>query len=208
MAFLAPVFVFSQNIINFDIDKFGSITIIDSLILEYAGSENTTVLTPTTTGKIDTLETANIGDIAIQQSGGHVVVSTGGTQTIETGGTFERLDEGAIAYTGRHLHNFTHADGRLTYTGTPTKHFAILVHLSVESNEAAALVQLQLYKDGALIPLSNDQNDYTATDTDKGLTIVWLEEFATDEYVELWGTSDTNDDTFVLNGGSMVITQE
>ncbi len=168
---------------------------------------STTVLTPTSTGNVDTLSTADIGDIAIEESGGMTYVSTPGTQTIGTGGTFERLNEGAIAYTGSHLHDFTHSDGRLTYTGTNTKYFKVQVSFNIEGDETAQLVQIQLFKDGALIPATNDQHDYTAVDTDDTVGFVWLLEMATNEYVEVHGTSDTNGDTFFINNGSMVISQ-
>ena len=208
LAFLAPTFLFSQNIINFDIpNKMLMLELTDSLIVTNLATSNITVATFTSTGKLDTLETADIGDIAISHSGGMTYVSTPGTQTIGTGGTFERLNEGAIAYTGAHLHDFTHDDGRLTYTGTNTKHFVIQYGYNIEGDETAQLVQLQLYKDGALIPATNDQHDYTAVDTDGSIGFVWLLEMATDAYVEVHGTSDTSADTFLLHGGSMVISQ-
>ncbi len=207
LVFLAPTFLFSQTIINFDVDELGSITITDSLVLDYLATPNTVVLTPTSTGFIDTLETADIGEIALTESGGMSYVSTSGTQTIGTGGTFERLNEGAIAYTGSHLHDFTHSDGRLTYTGTVTKHFTVQVSYNIEGDETAQLVQIQLFKDGALIAATNDQHDYTAVDTDDTVGFVWLLEMATNEYVEVHGTSDANGDTFYLHNGSMVISQ-
>ena len=78
---------------------------------------------------------------------------------------------------------------------------------NIEGDEAAQLVQLQLYKDGALIPATNDQHDYIAADTDDSIGFTWLLEMATDEYVEIWGTSDTSGDTFFLHNGSIVISQ-
>ena len=207
LVFFAPTFLFSQNIINFDIDKWGSITITDSLILEYAGSSNITVLSPTSTGFIDTLETADIGKIAIDHSGGMSYVSTSGTQTIGTGGTFERLNEGAIAYTASHLHSFTHSDGRLTYTGTNTKHFDIAVYVNIESDEAAALVEIILAKGGATISGTEMRHDYRATDTDAVLSFGWLLELATNEYIEVFGTSDTNGDTFFVHNLQMIINE-
>jgi len=175
-------------------------------LIEFKSPTNP-VLTMGSTGDVDTLATDDIGDIAFTLSGGMAYVSTAGTQTIGTGGTFERLNEGAIAYTGAHLHDFTHDDGRLTYTGTNTKHFTIRVNFNIEGDEVAQLIALQLYKDGALIAATNDQHDYNVQDSDDSIGFAWLVEMATDEYVEVWGTSDTNADEFTLIGGSMVISQ-
>ena len=187
---------------------YNGINIIDGAfnLIEFKSS-TIPVLTIDANGDVDTLPTADIGDIAIDNSVGMTVVSTEGMQTIGTGGTFERLNEGSIAYTAFHLHDFTHDDGRLTYTGTNTKHFVIHVHLNIESDQAG-LIQIQLYKDGALVPLTNDQHDFAVIATDVGLNFIWLEEMATGEYVEVWGTSDTNGDTFDLHSGQIVISQE
>ena len=201
----APAFMFSQNIINFDINKWKSITVTDSLILEYAGSSNITVLTPTSTGNVDTLETADITDLLIEYSGGMCYVSTPGTQTIGTGGTFERLNEGAIAYTASHLVNFTHSDGRLTYTGTTTKHFHVEGHVNIEGDETAQLVQIRLAKDGTTIAGTEMQHDYTAVDTDAVIAFCWLIDLATNEYLEIYGTSDTNGDTFEVHNLQLII---
>jgi len=170
-------------------------------------TSTTTVLTPTSAGNVDTLETDDIGDIAFTLSGAMTYVSTEGLMTIGTGGTFERLNEGAIAYTGLHLHDFTHSDGRLTYTGTNTKHFTINVRINIEGEEDNQRVAIQLYQDGALIAATNDQHDFTAVDTDDSIGFTWLVEMATNEYVELHGTSDVNADEFTVLGGSMVISQ-
>jgi len=167
----------------------------------------TTVLTPTSTGNVDTLETDDIGDIAFTLSGAMTYVSTEGLMTIGTGGTFERLNEGAIAYTGSHLHDFTHDDGRLTYTGTNTKHFTINISINIEGEESNQRVEIQLYKDGALITEIKDRHDFTAVDTDDSVGFTWLLDMATNEYVEIHGTSDVNADEFTVLGGSMVISQ-
>ena len=171
----------------------GTITSTDIIIPSFA-SPTSPVVYSKSTGELDTLATDDIGDIAFTLSGAMTYVSTEGLMTIGTGGTFERLNEGAIAYTGAHLHDFTHDDGRLTYTGTNTKHFTINVRINIEGDENAQLVQLQLYKDGALIAATNDQHDYVVQDTDDSVGFTWLVEMATNEYVEVHGTSDTNAD--------------
>lgn len=143
-----------------------------------------------------------------QHAGAQTNVSTSGTQTIGTGGTFERLNEGAIAYTASHLDNFTHDDGRLTYTGAPDLHFLIIVNVTIESDEATALVQIRLAKGGATILLTNQQHDFRATDTDASFGFSWTEEMSTNEYLEVFGTSDTNGDTFLVHNIAFTITQQ
>ena len=145
------------------------------------------------------------GATTIEHSGGLVYVSTLGTQTIGTGGTFERLNEGAIAYTADHLADFTHDDGRMTYTGTITKHFKIGVNVTIESDEVAALLQIRLAKGGSTIAGTTMQRDFTAQNTDGSWGFCWILELATNEYLEVFGTSDTNGDTFVLHNLTMCI---
>ena len=182
------------------------VTITDTLEFDngaqiHNGETDTLFITETVV-KID-------GDLLVTgeilHSGGLVYVSTLGTQTIGTGGTFERLNEGAIAYTAEHLADFTHDDGRMTYTGTVTKHFGISVNVTIESDEVAALLQIRLAKGGSTIVGTTMQRDFTAQNTDGSWGFCWILELATDEYLEVFGTSDTNGDTFVLHNLTMCI---
>ena len=202
----------------------GDVTISDSLILERLATPTTTVLTPTATGNIDTLETADITEVTLdtlnvnyitvndflfyQSHGAMTYVSTGGTQTIGTGETFERLNEGAIAYTSAHLNDWIHDDGRLTYTGTESQHFIIHVNVTIEGDEVAQLIQIRLAKGGSTIAGTNMQEDYTAVDTDDSMGFSWIEEMATNEYLEVFGTSDTNGDTFFVHNITFTVTQQ
>lgn len=183
------------------------VIIKDTLTIEALATADTEVLSPDANGVVVTLATADIGDIAIDHSGGMVWVSTSGTQTIGTGGTFERLNEGAIAYTANHLHDFTHSDGRLTYTGTATKHFCVAVFPNIESHEASAKVQIRIALNGTTIAGTNQAHDYRATDTDAVIPTKWLLELSTNDYIELFGTSDTSSDTFELLSGALIISE-
>ena len=106
-----------------------------------------------------------------------------------------------------HLENFSHSDGRLTYTGTPTRDFIVSVHASIEGDEVAQLIQIQIAEGGVVIAGSNMQADYTAINTDKAISTTWIVELATNEYVEVYGTSDTNDDEFTVHNLVMRIAQ-
>lgn len=205
--------------LNIGLNTFDEATIIGNL-----ATTTTTVLTPLSTGEVDTLETADVTEVTLdtlnvnyitvndflfyQSHGAMTYVSTAGTQTIGTGGTFERLNEGAIAYTAAHLNDWTHDDGRLTYTGAESQHFIIHVDVTIESDEVTALVQIQLAKGGSTIAGTNMQEDYTVQDTDASMGFSWIEEMATNEYLEVFGTSDTNGDTFFVHNITFTVTQQ
>ena len=147
------------------------------------------------------------GHVTSEKSGGLTYVSTPGTQTINTGGTFERLNEGAIAYTSAHLYNFTHDDGRLTYTGTPTIHVTITVALAAESGETAQVTNFRIAKDGTTIAATNMPITFTALDYAANTPLKWLDEVATNSYYEIFGTSDTDADEFDINTLVFTITE-
>jgi len=136
---------------------------------------------------------------------GMSVVSTPGQMTITTGGTFEKLFEGAIAYTGTHLANFTESNGRLTYTGAPDMMITVQVTMNIEADEAAQLIQLQIALNGTPIALSNMQADFGAVDTDDIIPMHWLLELSTDDYIEIYGTSDQDGDQFTVHGGVFTV---
>ena len=73
MLLLAPAVIFGQVVIDLDktyIDStWETITVNDSLILDYLAIPNTTVLTPTATGAIDTLETTDLATADITVTG-------------------------------------------------------------------------------------------------------------------------------------------
>lgn len=138
---------------------------------------------------------------------GFAYVSTPGTMIINTGGTFEKLDEGNIAYTEGHLHNFTHDDGRLTYTGTHSLHCTIGASVSLESGETAQEIQLRFAKNGTTIAETNMTRTFVVQSTDTAIPLDWLDEMVTDDYYEVYGTSDTNDDEFDINNLTLTITK-
>lgn len=139
------------------------------------------------------------GHVTSEKSGGLCYVSTPGTQTINTGGTFERLNEGNIAYTADHLYNFTHDDGRLTYTGTQTIHVTITVAIAAESGEVAQVTNFRIAKDGTTIAATDMPITFTALDAAANTPLKWLDEVATDSYYEIFGTSNTDADEFDIN---------
>lgn len=186
------------------------VAIIDSLTFENGAAidnEDTDTLALTeTVVKVD-------GDLYVSGyifnscCGGLMYVSTPGTMTINTGGTFEKLDEGNIVYTPDHLYNFAHDDGRLTYTGIHTSHFTIRATVSLESGETAQEIQLRLAKNGTTIVGTTMTRTFVAQSTDTAIPLSWLDELATNDYYEVYGTSDTNADEFDINNLTLTITK-
>ena len=75
LTFLMPVVLSAQSVINFDpfVSVFSTINVTDSLVLDYLATPNTTVLTPTVTGAIDTLETTDLATADITVTGDWVM---------------------------------------------------------------------------------------------------------------------------------------
>lgn len=140
-----------------------------------------------------------------EHASGGAWVSTPGTQTINTGGTFERLNEGAIAYTGMHLHEFTHSDGRLTYTSAAPISMTANATISVESGEVAQEVQLRLAKNGTTIAGTTMQVEFTAINGNAAVPLLWALEMEQNDYIEVWATSDTNGDDIIINNLTLFI---
>ena len=130
--------------------------------------------------------------------GGMTVITTAGIQTIGTGGTFEKLFEGNMVYTGYHLELFTEADGRLAYKGANTIHLTLTAAISVESGEIAQVTNYRFAVKGATIEDSNMPITFTAQDHAADVTLKWFCIAETNDYYEIYATSDTNGDTFTI----------
>jgi len=183
----------------------------DSIVLENGGtitnSETDTLFITEVVTKIE-------GELKVT---GHVYegehasalsfISTPGTQTIETGGTFERLNEGNIAYTGAHLHEFTHSDGRLTYTTADPISLTVNATISVESAEVTQEIQFRIAQNGTTIAGSNMQTEFNAVNGNAAVPLLWAVDMVQNDYVEVWGTSDTNGDAFILNNLTLFISK-
>lgn len=130
---------------------------------------------------------------------GFMYISTAGTVTVTTGGTFEKVVGGTIAYTGAHLHNFVHSAGRLTYKDSVTKHFLITAFASIESGEVAQDIQIRLAKNGTTVAETNIERDFTAQNRHSVVGTTWMTDLETDDYVELFVTSDTDGDDVIFN---------
>ncbi len=142
-----------------------------------------------------------------EHASGQTFVSTPGTQTIGTGGTFERLNEGTIAYTGDHLHEFTHDDGRLTYTSPTEISMTVAATVSVESGEVTQVINFRIAKNGTTIASTNMPVTFNAVNTNAAVPLFTLVDMEQNDYVEVWATSDTNGDEIIINNLTMGITK-
>ena len=85
-------------------------------------------------------------------------------------------------------------DNRLVYTGTKTRRFAVISSLSVTSQAANKYFSFYVYKNGVMLPES-EQAMRLSTGVDKGsLTISCTVQLSTNDYIEIWAanTSDAS----------------
>ena len=133
----------------------------------------------------------------------HVNLSTGGTMTVTTAESFEKVAGGSIAYTGLHLEHFSHNTGRATYTGRPDKDMLVVVSGAAESGEIAQEVKFRLAKNGITIVSSETQATFTAQNAHSPFSLNYIIELSTNDYIEMFATSDTNADDIIFH--SMVM---
>ena len=186
---------------------------IDSLQVDTIAFENSAVVSNIHADTLELTETVVKVDGDLYVSGqtvseyscGLSYVSTPGQMTIATGGTFEKLFEDAIAYTAGHLHNMTESDGRLTYTGTATIHATINVNVSIEADEVAQVCQFRIAENGTTIAGTNMAREFETQNKDSCIGLNWLIELATNDYIEVYGTSDEDGDTFQVNNLTLTV---
>ncbi len=148
------------------------------------------------------------GDITHNHSSGLMFISTPGTFAITTGGTFEKLIGGAIDYSSDHLEDFNETtNGRLTYTGTLTKHFTVAVYSSIESGENTQEIEIRIAEGGSPIFGSEQEQTYSVINNHNTIPTGYIVELATNEYIEVFITSDTNGDNVIAHSCVVVITE-
>lgn len=114
---------------------------------------------------------------------GGFYISSAAATTISGGGTAVKM-AGTTTATG--ALNFTHADNKLTYTGTPTSRFFVIATVSVSVASGADNVSVQIYKDGSLIT-GAEQRANTSTSAAVANVVVAIDTtLATNSYLEIW----------------------
>lgn len=148
------------------------------------------------------------GSVIKDHGSGLMNISTGGTFTITTGGAYEKMIGGAIDYGSDHLEDFNETtNGRLTYTGTLTKHFLVTVNVSIEAGENAQFIGIRIAESGTSIAMSEQVQDFDILNSHNSIPVSYIVELATNEYVEIFITSDQDGDNIIVHSGVLTLTE-
>lgn len=136
---------------------------------------------------------------------GACYISTPAATTVTTAGTFYLL-QGTTTAIDTTL--FTHSSpGRLTYTGTVTKTFFVTAMLSVTSSVNNLIIKIRIAKNGTTIA-GSEQQYFKTTSTDvKPVSTQYVVTLATNDYVELYVTSDVNGSTETAQTGVFILNE-
>lgn len=140
---------------------------------------------PLTTGVTGTLPIANGGTGVTASAYGECYVSTSTATTIGTANSWTKV---AGTTTAGVLTSFTMpANNRLTYTGTATRKFLILVSGGAHSGNADE-ISIGVIKNASGSPVSSSVNEFTATgaNTTMAVSAQCIVELATNDYVEVF----------------------
>ncbi|KKN87429.1 hypothetical protein LCGC14_0258840 [marine sediment metagenome] len=138
------------------------------------------------------------------QAFGFCHVSTPAATNIATGGTYVKTAGTTSPGTER---DFTHTDNRLTYTGTETRLFAVIVAVSMTSSNNVT-THWRVAVNGTPLA-SSEQKRLVATGGDVGNASISTEvELSTGDYVEVWCTTEVGEDTKTIQAENMTLTVE
>lgn len=120
----------------------------------------------------------------------YVAIGDEAATTVTTGGTHYKV---AGTTTAGHLSQFTHSNGRLTYTG-PRRWFNILAVATITVNLSGGIVHLRIAKNGTETADSEQHQKVTAAG-DKGNMSVFADlELGPGDYIEVFCTTDVGQD--------------
>jgi hypothetical protein len=90
------------------------------------------------------------------------------------------------------------SDNRLAYVGTKTRRFSIIASLSVTSQAANKNFSFYVYKNGVLLP-GSEQALRLSSGVDKGsLTISCTAQLAPNDYIEIWAANTTDNTSMTV----------
>ena len=126
---------------------------------------------------------------------GCMYMSTPAARTIATGGTLEKCN-GTVTEvtTSENMSVTTTGGGRITYTGAATIYMRIVVAYSLSVDQNNRDVAVGLGKNGTLIACSEITDYVTTANVQSSGCISCIVEFAQNDYIEFFVTSDTNGD--------------
>jgi len=127
--------------------------------------------------------------------GGYGMAANATATTITSSGTYYKV---AGTTTANTLYLFTHTDNRLTYTGTPTHFFRIMASpISMISAGTNVVVSLKFAKNGTVIGYPSTRKINTGSDVGSASCHFGVS-LATNDYIELFITNETNTSTVTV----------
>lgn len=103
------------------------------------------------------------------------------------------------------LNGFAHSNNRLTYTGSERRMFWVDVNASVQSASNNRVLGFALYKNGILVSGSRiiTRTEGNNSRAMPGISVPVM--LAQGDYIEVWGTNDTNASNFTVNEMQVVV---
>ena len=141
--------------------------------------------------------------VSLKPARGSFSMGTAAATTISVAGTYYKA---AGTTTAGRLHNFTHADNKLTYTGIPDINVDIVGALSMTTAGTNKVLGMKLAKDGAVIDASIVRR-YVGTGSYLGAAaIVGEAVMSTGEYIELFVTNEDGTETVTIEETNIIVT--
>ena len=125
------------------------------------------------------------------------VISVAGTPVKALGTTTEVTDPPVI--------ELTHANNRLTYTGTETRAFIVSAHLTMSVASGNVIVELSLAKGGVAAEKTIVHRKVGTAGDEGAAGIHGLFTLATNEYMEVFIANDTSTGNATIEHGNLVI---
>lgn len=154
----------------------------------------TALLADNGAGDISEQDLRDLFVTVVPNFGGVCTTGPGANTTIGTPGTFVKSNWNATGVQSSTPRNFTIDNtGRLTYVGTPTRHQHVACTISFSVAVAAAKeIEFRLAKNGTVIAGSRVIVNTNGATSKLSTALHWDVMLATNEYLELWVTNNTD----------------
>ena len=153
------------------------------------------LLADNTTGQISPQDIRDFLE-TMQPAYGSCYVTASAATTIAVAGTYYKA---AGTTTQIDVNRFTHANNRLTYTGTPTVRARAIAMLSVLTAGTNDVLGFKIAKNGTPIAASEIRR-FVGTGTDVGAVALAVDvDLATNDYLEIWVTNEDATATVTLD---------
>jgi len=140
--------------------------------------------------------------VSIQHSRGSFSISSASATTISVAGTYYKAAGTTAA--GR-LHNFTHANNRVTYTGIPDVDVDIYGSLSMTTAGSNNILGMKMAKNGTVIDETIVRRK-VGTGTDIGAAGIEGEAtLSTNDYIELFVTNEDDTTSVTIEACNIIV---